>query len=297
MKIPFHIVSGFLGSGKTTLLKRIIESYSDKMKLGIIQNEFTNASIDGMDLKSTGKDFHLLEINKGSAFCVCLLGDFLRSLESFTDKYQPDALILETSGLSDTTGIAEVVSTGKLNGKVYLATNWCVVDALNYKRTGLMGQRVVHQIRMADVILLNKADLTEDVGQVERKVRELNPFAEIIKTVYCNFEVQLGDPAVEKLYSSPMSPLGRPEIKSMVIKSGRKTSAENAMKFIHQWAGMAYRIKGYINLKNGNTLAVQCVYGDINCREMPGSYYSSEIIALTDRFTLHEWNRSYRSIT
>ena len=55
--------------------------------------------------------------------------------------------------------------------------------------------------------------------------------------------------------------------------------------------------KGYINLKNGNTLAVQCVYGDINCTEIPGSYYSSEIIALSDRFTLHDWNRSFRSIT
>lgn len=296
MKIPFHIVSGFLGSGKTTLLKRIIESYSEKMKLGIIQNEFANSNIDGVELKSTGKDFHLLEINKGSVFCVCLLGDFSRSLENFINEYQPDALILETSGLSDTTAVSEVISTGKLNEKVYLATNWCVVDTKNFARTGLMGQRVAHQIRMADVLLLNKADLQEETEQVERAVREMNPYAETIKTVYCNIEVHLGDPAVEKLYSSPINPLGRPEVNSMVIKSGRKTTLEKAMEFLHQWAGMAYRIKGYINLKNGNTLAVQCVYGNINCSEIPGSYYSSEIIALTDRFTLHEWNRSFRSI-
>ena len=296
MKIPLHIVSGFLGSGKTTLLKRIIESHSGKMKLGIIQNEFAPTGIDGIELKSTGKDFHLLEINKGSVFCVCLLADFSRSLESFTDKYQPDALIVETSGLSDTTGIAEVVSSGKLSGKVYLATNWCVVDSLNFRHTGLMGQRVAHQIHMADVVILNKADLTAEVGLVEQEVRELNPFAKIISAVYCNVEVQLGDPAVEKSYPSPMHPLGRPEIKSMVIKSGRKTTAEKAMAFLGQWADMAYRIKGYINLKNGNTLAVSCVQGVVECREMHGSSYSSELIALTDRFTLTEWNRSFRSI-
>ena len=50
-KIPFHIVSGFLGSGKTTFLKRIIDSYSDKYKLGIIQNEFAPSNIDGVELK------------------------------------------------------------------------------------------------------------------------------------------------------------------------------------------------------------------------------------------------------
>jgi G3E family GTPase len=297
MKIPFHIVSGFLGSGKTTLLKRIIESYSDKMKLGIIQNEFANSNIDGVELKSTGKDFHLLEINKGSVFCVCLLGDFSRSLENFINEHQPDVLILECSGLSDTTAVSEVISSGRLNEKVYLATNWCVVDTLNFVRAGLMAQRIAHQIRMADVILLNKAAIPKDTGQAERAVRELNPYAETVNTVYCNMEVKLGDPSVEKLYSAPINALGRPEVNSMVIKSGRKTTLEKAVEFLQQWAGMAYRIKGYINLKNGNTLAVQCVCGDINCSEIAGSYYSSELIALTDRFTLHEWNRSFRSIT
>ncbi|MCD6354608.1 MAG: hypothetical protein J7L95_03575 [Prolixibacteraceae bacterium] len=50
-KIPFHIISGFLGSGKTTFLKRIIEQYSSQTKIGIIQNEFAPANIDGVELK------------------------------------------------------------------------------------------------------------------------------------------------------------------------------------------------------------------------------------------------------
>ena len=85
-KIPFHIVSGFLGSGKTTFLKQIIDNYSDKYKLGIIQNEFASANIDGIELEASGKSFKLLRINKGSVFCVCLLGDFARSLEKFIDE-------------------------------------------------------------------------------------------------------------------------------------------------------------------------------------------------------------------
>lgn len=297
MKIPFHIVSGFLGSGKTTLLKKIVEAYSEKLKLGIIQNEFAHASIDGAELTKTGKDFYLLKINKGSVFCICLLGDFSRSLEKFIDENHPEVLILETSGLSDTTAVSELITTGSLADKIFLATNWCIVDAHNFSRSELMKQRVAHQVRMADVIFINKTDLLKDAGLVEQEVRRLNPHAEIRRTVYCSAELDLGNAPVNKYYPSALTPLGRPEINSMVIKSGRKTTLEQAMEFLNEWAVMAYRIKGYINLKNGNTLAVQCVYGDISCTEMPGSFYSSEIIALSDKFTLNDWNRSFRSIT
>ncbi len=296
MKIPFHIVSGFLGSGKTTLLKRIIESYSEKLKLGIIQNEFASANIDGVELKNTGKTFQLLEINRGSVFCVCLLGDFTRSLEKFIEEYPIDVLILEASGLSDTTAVSEVVSAGKLAERVYLGTNWCVVDSLNYSTSGLMKQRVAHQIRMADTILLNKEDLVDDIREVEREVRELNPFAELKRTVHCDAEFEPGIAPVTKFYPFSAKPLGKPEINSMVIKSGRKTTREKALVFLHHWAPKSYRIKGYLNLKNGNTLAIQCVSDVINCVEIKGSFHSSEIIALSDQFSLKEWNQSFKKL-
>ena len=83
-----------MGSGKTTFLKRIIKQYSSEKKIGIIQNEFAPANIDGAELKKSGKDFNLLEINNGSVFCVCLLGDFVKSLEKFVDEYKPDDIII-----------------------------------------------------------------------------------------------------------------------------------------------------------------------------------------------------------
>ncbi|MFW6290529.1 MAG: CobW family GTP-binding protein [Mariniphaga sp.] len=297
MKIPFHIVSGFLGSGKTTFLKRIIESCSDDLRPGIIQNEFAPSGIDGAELKRIGRDFDLLEINKGSVFCACLLGDFTRLLEKFIDIHQPGVIILEASGLSDTTAVAEVISSGKLAEKIFLATNWCIIDALNFSKTGLMRQRVEHQIRMADVVLLNKVDLLEDSSRIEHQVKSMNPFAEIKSTVYCNTDFELGEGALSKFYHQPAMPLERPSINSMVIKSGRKTTLEKAMWFLREWAPKAYRIKGYINLMNGKCLAVQCVLDTVNCTEINGTYYSSELIALTDQFTLREWNNSFKTIT
>lgn len=94
-KIPFYLVTGFLGSGKITLLKRIINDHADSMKLAVIQNEFAPASVDGTDLRQTHKPFEMLEINKGSVFCVCLLSGFIKSLSVFIDSYTPDAVFLE----------------------------------------------------------------------------------------------------------------------------------------------------------------------------------------------------------
>ena len=174
-KIPFHIISGFLGSGKTTFLKRIIEQYAAQKKIGIIQNEFAPSNIDGTELKKSGEDFKLLEINNGSVFCVCLLGDFIRSLEKFIDEYKPDVVIIEASGLSDTTSITEIVAAGTLAEKIYLASNWCIVDAHNFAKVGTMEQRVSQQLRMADVCVINKVDLVkEGLESIESKIKKVN---------------------------------------------------------------------------------------------------------------------------
>jgi G3E family GTPase len=149
-----------LGSGKTTFLKKIIREYSGTYRLGIIQNEFAPSNIDGEELKQSNCEFSLLEINNGSVFCVCLLTDFARSLEKFINSCSPEIIIMEASGLSDTTSVSEILSSGNLKEKIVLASNWCIVDALNFSKTGFMKQRVSHQLRMADVVVINKTDLT-----------------------------------------------------------------------------------------------------------------------------------------
>jgi G3E family GTPase len=299
MKIPFHIVSGFLGSGKTTFLKRIITDNAEKYKLGIIQNEFAPSNVDGVELKNTGKDFRLMEINKGSVFCVCLLGDFTRSLEKFIDEYNPDVLIIEASGLSDTTAVAEVIAAGRLAEKIYLATNWCIVDVPNFYRSGLMKQRVIHQIRMADTLLLNKTDLLEEnlTETIKNEIRKINPFAEVRFTAYCDTHFQLGEPAVSRFYPDISKPLARPEVNSMVIKSGKRITRESLVQFLNEWAPKSFRIKGYVNLKNGETCAVQSVFDRSEIKESSCGFHPTELIALSDQFSFQEWNQSFRKLT
>jgi G3E family GTPase len=297
-KIPFHIISGFLGSGKTTFLKRVVEKYASEIKIGIIQNEFAPANIDGAELKKAGADFQLLEINNGSVFCVCLMGSFVRSLEKFIDDYQPELLIIEASGLSDTTAISEVVSAGSLSSKIYLASNWCVVDALNFERAGLMKQRVTHQLRMADVVVINKTDLApHGTDDIIKEVKKINPFAEIVTSVFCNIDFELWNSALNKFYFGEIKAMLRPDVNSMVINSTRKMSYHSLQQFLNEWAPKAYRIKGFTNLTNGKTVAVQCTPGSVEIFETENGVHPTELVAISDVFTLREWNKAFKEIS
>jgi len=294
-KIPFHIISGFLGSGKTTFLKRIVEQYSSEKQIGIIQNEFAPSNIDGAELKKSGQDFNLLEINNGSVFCVCLLGNFAQSLEKFIDEYEPDVVIIEASGLSDTTSISEIISVGKLSEKIYLASNWCIVDAPNFAKLGAMKQRVSHQLRMADVVVINKTDLIENgTEEIEKEIKKTNPFAEVQKAAYCNIDFELGYSAIDKFYFGAVKTMPRPEVNSMVIKSSRQVSKESLELFLKKWAPLAYRIKGFVKLAGGKTGAIQCTFASIEIQELGGDSYPTELVALSDQFTLREWNQSFK---
>ncbi|MBN2637289.1 MAG: GTP-binding protein [Prolixibacteraceae bacterium] len=296
-KIPFHIISGFLGSGKTTFLKRIINQYDSNQKIGIIQNEFAPANIDGVELKKNGHNFHLLEINNGSVFCVCLMGNFARALEKFINEHQPEILIIETSGLSDTTSISEVISSGKLAEKIYIASNWCIIDAQNFAKAGLMKERVVNQLRMADIVLINKADLiTEGLDNLIQQIKQINPFAEIKTTSYCNIDFELGNTARNKIYFDDLKTLARPDVNSMVIRTAKKVSKNALTDFLNDYSPKAYRIKGFINCSDGKTWAVQCTTTNVELVLADNAYHTTELIAISDQFTLKEWYQAFKKL-
>lgn len=90
------IFSGFLGAGKTTLIKKLISEAYVGEKLVLIENEFGEIGIDGGFMQEAG-----IEINEMNSGCICcsLVGDFTRSLQEVLDRYQPDRILIEPSGV------------------------------------------------------------------------------------------------------------------------------------------------------------------------------------------------------
>ncbi|MCF6249286.1 MAG: hypothetical protein L3J69_18305, partial [Desulfobacula sp.] len=93
------LITGFLGSGKTTFLNRIVKAFPKDQKLMILMNEFGEIGLDGTLVE--GDELDILEISKGSIFCVCVKIDFIRALSEIAHKLKPDVLIVESTGVAN----------------------------------------------------------------------------------------------------------------------------------------------------------------------------------------------------
>jgi G3E family GTPase len=289
MPVPFVLVTGFLGSGKTTLLKRFISQYADTQRLAIIQNEFAPSGVDGEDLRLTGKQFDILEINRGSVFCVCLLSDFVKSLEAMVDGVHPEVVLLEATGLADPIAVAQLLHAPELRERVFLRHVYCVVDAGSFLRIERAVTRVGHQVRIADTVLVNKTDTDgADLAAVERRVNELNPFAEIRRTAYCDTGLDIlqatktaatvAEKRQEEL--SHFESRGRPPMGSVAARRSQPVARNALERFLARNAPGSYRLKGFVNLAEGGTVAVQSCFGRTTIAPIERYNGASELVAM-----------------
>ncbi len=301
--IPFFLVTGFLGSGKTTLLKRFLESYADDFRLAVIQNEFAEANVDGRELREIGKKFEILEINRGSVFCVCLLSDFKSSLVDLIDTCNPDAVILEATGLADPIAIGQFLMARELTSRIYLSHIWCVVDTSSFQKLVSRVTRIAHQVRIADTVLLNKTDLSDpdEIAGVEAHIRTISPDAGIERTRYC--DVGMGElssfasaqPRSDQ-FPIPFATFDTappPNLGSAVVRSTKTLSEQNLRDFLQRFAEKAYRIKGYVNLDDGNMVAVQVSPGQTTLKPVEISQTPTELIALGPGIDYDDFNKAF----
>ncbi len=289
--VPFYLVTGFLGSGKTTLLKNVLHKYSDNKRIAIIQNEFAASSTDGKELELTSSGFKLVEINNGSVFCVCMLGSFAASVAKVIDEYSPELIFLEASGLSDPINILELLQDRIIRDRLTLAGIFTIVDVQNFERALKMLTRTRHQVMIADVVLINKTDMMPgEVGLVRRTIEAMNPFADLVETVYCNLDLdryikgEMPEHRAAMQYGMKESE-GRPDIQASVLRINRAISLEGIGSFIKEMQLNCPRIKGYVNATDGKVYMIQSVFQTFETRQVDGYTGPSEIIAFGRELT------------
>jgi G3E family GTPase len=305
-KVPFILVTGFLGSGKTSLLLDLVQKYSDQLRIAIVQNEFAPGHVDGFTLKQSGKPFELLEINNGSVFCACLLGDFITRLAPFIEHHQPDLILLEATGLADPISLGQVLQAPELSDKIYLAGSWCLVDALNFHRIINSISRARHQVRIADIVWINKTDLVTDTTVIRSKILELNPFVRIIETSFGSTDqVDLTEALVIPAKAGTPSQSGhlrestydnRPALGSCVVRSTRFFHEAQVRGFVAEQSVLLHRIKGYIRIDETNTLAIQTVLTDFSISLITGYDGPSELIAIGPDLNNREFSKQLLSL-
>ena len=175
------IYSGFLGAGKTTLIKKMIaESYKGQ-KLVLIENEFGQIGIDGGFLQDAG--INITEMNSG-CICCSLVGDFGKALKEVIEKYDPDRIIIEPSGVGKLSDVIAAVNK-VTNEEVTLGYTVAVVDAGKVKvYMKNFGEFYNNQIETASTIILSRTDaiLQQKLDNAVAMLREHNADATIITT-------------------------------------------------------------------------------------------------------------------
>jgi G3E family GTPase len=281
------LISGFLGSGKTTLLKNLLNLHKDK-KIAVIQNEFAPSGVDGKELKRNAKNFKLVEINNGSVFCVCLLSNFIESISNLIDAYHPEIIYLEASGISDPISICELLNHDAINTKVKYAGAWCVVDTLNFNTTAAFVQRAKHQIRVADTVILNKIDLVNktDLNTVRKKVKEINPFAELVEKEFCAVKSVDLIKKVQNTFEGNFEDKRQEDIKTAVYRTSSIIKIEDLKVFLTELCNVSIRAKGFVRVDENEHVSFHLTYNKFDILPLSDYTGSCEIIAFGENMHL-----------
>jgi G3E family GTPase len=216
MPISILLVSGFLGAGKTTLMRRLIKNgHARGLKLCVVVNEFGAMDVDSHILREADAEL-LLSIEGG---CACCAGqddfrDTILEIALRPPTEKPDVILIEASGLADPGLLLEILVAPELLPRVQVSKIICVADAARapeYSRPDFaLSALIKNQLRLADVVLLNKADLADEETLValQNQFRDLNPHAEIQHAIECEFDTDSLWPGV-----LPPSEVQRPKFK------------------------------------------------------------------------------------
>lgn len=183
-KTNVYLITGFLGSGKTTFLNRIMEGFRGDGGLAVLMNEFGEIGLDGALIH--GEGFDLLEISRGSVFCVCVKTDFIKALHEIAHRIRPDLLIMESTGVADPTGLKKDLGLPIFQNRFRLVEQFCIIDAIHFEEAFQVFASVEKQIASSSVFIINKKDLAsvEQIGRVKEIISRLHPDPRFIEAAY-----------------------------------------------------------------------------------------------------------------
>ncbi|MFL5255693.1 MAG: CobW family GTP-binding protein [Rhodopila sp.] len=199
---PVTVVTGFLGAGKTTLLNHLLRQPA-LARAAVLVNEFGDIGLDHLLVRTLDDSTVLL--NAG-CLCCSVRGDLARALREMLPRARRDEIsriVIETTGLADPLPILATLMTDPVAASAYrLDGIVTVVDAVNGAAHLDTQEEAVHQVAVADRILISKADLA-DPSALHPRLRRLNPGAPMA-------EIRHGviDPAFV-LNAGPVDPAAR----------------------------------------------------------------------------------------
>jgi G3E family GTPase len=255
-----YLITGFLGSGKTTFLNRIIDVFPKNHKLMILMNEFGDIGVDGSLVDADDSDdLTMLEISKGSIFCVCVKTDFIKGLMEISQHIQPDVLIIEATGVANPSDLKRDLKLSIFQSRFQFKEQFCIIDAANFEDAYDTFTSIEKQIESATVFVINKIDLVEAEGiqKVKQIVRSHHPNPDFHEAVYA--EIPLANylpqnPTAEKQKVEKSEPVSSYELDAFIDKlleepGSSMTPPDRLLSASLSWRGKSRKeFEGMINM-------------------------------------------------
>ncbi|KAK4049769.1 hypothetical protein OIO90_005350 [Microbotryomycetes sp. JL221] len=221
----------YLGAGKSTLLDHILTEQHGR-RIAVIMNEFGDTSdLESKQIQVTRDDDsnqanapakgdggalveEWLELNNGCLCCSVRDTGLNAILALMEKKGRFDQIVLETTGLADPAPIIEAFwNEPALCLDVALDAVVTVVDAagiekqLQDPRPDGVYNEAQRQVATADVILLNKVDLStsSDLERIEGLLRQINSTAVVHRTTRSTLDLSLV--LNLNMYATPSAPI------------------------------------------------------------------------------------------
>ena len=151
------IISGFLGAGKTTFIKKMLEEVFEGEKIVLIENEFGEIGIDGGFLKDSG--IEISELNSG-CICCSLVGDFGKNLREVMERFHPERILIEPSGVGKLSDVMKSVKEVEEENEVRLNGLVTVVNtAKATKQMRAFGEFFNNQVEHAGTIVISQKNI------------------------------------------------------------------------------------------------------------------------------------------
>ena len=176
--MEIEIVSGFMGAGKTTFLNQYMPILEGKTV--VVQNELGEIKLNAKELD---KNVPVEEITAGCICCELALA-FQDGIEEIAEKYHPDRILIEPSGIGRLNDVVKACLRARDKGNVELKVTKLItiVDLSCFEEDleclGLMYQE---QIQRARLLLISHVEglSKEEKARLIGKLREENPWAVI----------------------------------------------------------------------------------------------------------------------
>lgn len=180
--VKVNIISGFLGAGKTTLIKKLLTGDVRREKVILLENEYGEVGVDGAFMKDSG--IIIDELNSG-CICCTLVGDFQKAVDELIEKYHPDRLIIEPSGVGKLSDILRAVEKTQVRHEMVISGCATVVDAGKcrmYMKN--FGEFFLDQVKTAETVIFSRTQMltAERIEKSRTLIEEQHPGVRIVTT-------------------------------------------------------------------------------------------------------------------